>query len=183
MLTDVRGMVGRSKRTLVEDLMTELFPDCEEDAIQSPLPGPSNWIAVASAEHVQIGRTGGFMQVCHGKGGPLRRIRAGDRVVYYSPTATFGGKDRVQAFTALGCVISQTPYQVEMNGGFKPFRHDVVWDDSDTVGMAELLPRLVFHEGQRNWGAKLRFGLLKICVQDMRVIAAAMSSQQVKAED
>nr|WP_315485999.1 EVE domain-containing protein [uncultured Undibacterium sp.] len=45
-----------------------------------------NWIAVACAEHVAIGRELGFMQVCHGKASPLRRLRAGDKVVYYSPT-------------------------------------------------------------------------------------------------
>jgi hypothetical protein len=32
-----------------------------------------NWIAVASAEHAQRGRSEGFMQVCHGKAAPLRR--------------------------------------------------------------------------------------------------------------
>ena len=46
----------------------------------------ANWIAVASAEHVRRGREGGFMQVCHGKAAPLRRIQPGDGVVYYSPT-------------------------------------------------------------------------------------------------
>ena len=42
-----------------------------------------NWLAVASAEHVEIGRSAGFMQVCHGKASPLRRVQPGDRVVYY----------------------------------------------------------------------------------------------------
>lgn len=37
----------------------------------------NNWIAVASAEHVRIGRAGGFMQVCHGKATPLRRVKPG----------------------------------------------------------------------------------------------------------
>ena len=40
------------------------------------------WIAVASAEHARRGKAG-FMQVNHGKKGPLQRIRAGDGVVYY----------------------------------------------------------------------------------------------------
>src|ERR1700722_19285540 len=44
-----------------------------------------NWIAVASAEHVRLGRSDGFMQVSHGKSAPLRRIEPGDRVVFYSP--------------------------------------------------------------------------------------------------
>ena len=49
------------------------------------------WVAVASAEHVRHGREHGFMQVCHGKAAPLRRIHPGDRIVYDSPTVTFRG--------------------------------------------------------------------------------------------
>jgi hypothetical protein len=63
-----------------------------------------NWIAVASAEHVRLGRSQGFMQVSHGKVAPLGRIQPGDRVVFYSPTEAFRGKDRLRAFTAIGIV-------------------------------------------------------------------------------
>ena len=45
-----------------------------------------NWLAVASAEHVEIGRNGGFMQVNHGKATPLRRIQPGDRIVVLNMT-------------------------------------------------------------------------------------------------
>jgi hypothetical protein len=37
----------------------------------------SNWVAVASAEHVHKGKMGSFLQVCHGKITPLKRIKAG----------------------------------------------------------------------------------------------------------
>ncbi|WP_022704604.1 hypothetical protein [Pseudorhodobacter ferrugineus] len=43
------------------------------------------WIGVASADHVAIGRAQGFMQVCHDKGSPLRRIKPGRAVISYSP--------------------------------------------------------------------------------------------------
>lgn len=39
------------------------------------------------------------MQVCHGKAAPLRRVKPGDRVVYYSPTLEFRSKSKLQAFT------------------------------------------------------------------------------------
>jgi hypothetical protein len=68
-----------------------------------------NWIAVACAEHVRRGRAGGFMQVCHGRAAPLRRICAGDCVAYYSPSETLRGKDRLQAFTAIGTVCAGQP--------------------------------------------------------------------------
>jgi EVE domain len=86
-----------------------------------------HWIAVASAEHVRRGKSEGFIQVSHGKAAPLKRIKPGDRVVYYSPTVTLGGKDRLQAFTAIGTVKEGEPYVFDMGNGFKPYRRDVAW--------------------------------------------------------
>jgi hypothetical protein len=77
-----------------------------------------NWIAVASAEHVHFGRQAGFMQVCHGKAAPLRRIQPGDCVLYYSPTTTCGGKEKLQAFTAIGIAKIREPYQFDMGESF-----------------------------------------------------------------
>src|SRR4029077_10421440 len=71
-----------------------------------------NWIAVASAEHVRLGRSNGVMQVSHGKSAPLRGIEPSDRVVFYSPTDAFRGKDKLQSFTAIGVVKEGAPYQV-----------------------------------------------------------------------
>ncbi len=34
----------------------------------------THWVAVASAEHVRIGRETGFMQVCHGKAAPIKSL-------------------------------------------------------------------------------------------------------------
>ncbi|HEX5276847.1 MAG TPA: EVE domain-containing protein [Fluviicoccus sp.] len=133
-----------------------------------------SWIAVASAEHVRRGRAEGFMQVCHGKGGPLRRMRPGDRVAYYSPTLTFGGKDRLQAFTALGEVRPGEPYQFDMGGGFVPFRRDVDWRAAGQAPILPLLPHLELTAGKKNWGYAFRFGLVEISAADMEVIAAAM---------
>jgi hypothetical protein len=78
-----------------------------------------HWIAVASAEHVRRGRREGFVQVSHGKAAPLKRIKPGDRVVYYSPTVTLGGKDKLQAFTAIGVVKEGEPYVFDMGNGFQ----------------------------------------------------------------
>ena len=87
-----------------------------------------NWIAVASAEHARRGRDHrplGFMQACHGKAGPLRRVAAGDRVAYYSPATVFGGTDRLQSFVSIGIVQPGEAYEFDMGGGFVPWRRDV----------------------------------------------------------
>ncbi len=138
-----------------------------------------NWLAVASAEHVEIGRNAGFMQVNHGKASPLRRIRPGDRVVYYSPNRTYRpshavrGKDKLQAFTAIGTVKEGTPYQADMGFGFQPYRRDVAWHDAEPMPLAMLQDKLAFTQ-EKNWGYRLRQGLVEISDADMTLIAAAM---------
>ncbi|MBB2757883.1 UNVERIFIED_ORG: hypothetical protein GGR68_001981 [Xanthomonas campestris] len=132
------------------------------------------WIAVASAEHVRIGREAGFMQACHGKAAPLRRIRPGDCVIYYSPTVTFGAKERCQAFTAIGAARDSAPYQVEMASGFRPWRRDVVWQSAEETPIRPLLGRLAFAQVDANWGYQLRLGLFGIDEEDADAIAQAM---------
>ena len=136
-----------------------------------------NWLAVASAEHVRHGREHGFMQVCHGKAAPLRRIHAGDRVAYYSPTEAFRGKGGLQSFTAIGAVRSGEPYAFDRGGGFIPFRRGVAWLQAMETPIRPLLDRLEFTAGVRNWGYPLRFGLSAISAADMDLIASAMKGR------
>ncbi len=140
-----------------------------------PDPPSHNWIVVASADHVRKGGAGGFMQAGHGKLAPLRRVRSGDRIACYSPATAFGGKDRLQAFTAFGTVRDGEPYQVDMGDGFQPFRRDVDWLAVREVPIQPLLERLEFTSGQRNWGYKFRLGLFAISDHDMDIIVAAMT--------
>ncbi len=133
-----------------------------------------NWIAVASANHVRLGRAQGFMQVGHGKGAPLKRISPDDLVAYYSPTIVYGEKELCRAFTAFGRVKAGEPYQVDMGQGFTPWRRDVAWLGKVEAPIAPLLEEMEFTRGKRNWGYKFRFGLFEVSDHDMAVIAAAM---------
>jgi hypothetical protein len=133
------------------------------------------WIAVACAAHVRRGLAGGFMQVCHGKAGPLRRIAPGDGVAYYSPTVTMGGREPCRAFTAIGQAAQGEPYRVDMGGGFVPWRRDVAWLAGQDAPVAPLIARLAVFGARPNWAAPLRFGLVAISAEDFAAIAAAMS--------
>lgn len=135
------------------------------------------WIAVASAEHVRRGRAAGFMQVNHGKAAPLRRVKPGDGIVYYSPNTGLGEKDGLRAFTAIGIVREGEPYQGDMGAGFTPFRRDVAWAKAEEAPIKPLLDRLDFTMAKSNWGYQLRFGLFEIGDHDFRVIADAMSAK------
>jgi len=141
-----------------------------------------NWIAVASAEHARRGRDHGrasasglgFMQVGHGKLAPLRRMRPGDRVAYYSPATTLGGTDKLQSFVSIGVVQPGEPYAFDMGGGFVPYRRDVRYVRAEEAPIQPLLDRFEFIDDRSHWGAKFRFGLLEVSAHDMRLIAEAM---------
>lgn len=139
-------------------------------------PERGNWIAVASAEHARRGCSAaqGYMQVCHGKCAPLQRVRPGDRVAYYAPAQTMGGKDRLQSFVSIGLVQPGVPYAFDMGGGFVPYRRDVAYVEAQDAAIAPLLDRFEFVEDRARWGAKFRFGLFKVSDADMRLIAGAM---------
>lgn len=160
-----------------------LFPGFEpaESGVASPdapaVPASGRaWIAVASADHVRIGRAAGFMQVCHGKAGPLRRIRAGDTVVYYSPTEAFRAGDGYRAFTAIGTVPGGEPYQVQMTPDFRPFRKNVDWWPARETPIRPLVGRLGF-TNVPSWGYQLRYGLVEITSADAGLIALAMGAE------
>jgi len=135
------------------------------------------WIAVASADHARRGRELGIMQVGHGKDGPLKRIHAADGVVYYSPTGSLGGKDRLQAFTSIGIAKDDRIYQVDMGEGFRPFRRDVSYVEAKEASILPLLDQLELTRGKRNWGGRFRFGLVEIAEADFETIAAAMGAR------
>ncbi len=133
------------------------------------------WIAVASAEHARKGKAG-FMQVNHGKAAPLRRLSPGDGVIYYSPTETFRGKDKLQAFTLIGRVKPGDIYAGEMAGG-TAYRRDVDYVEAADAPIAPLLDQLEFTRGRTNWGYQMRFGLFEISAHDFGRIAQAMGAR------
>ena len=134
------------------------------------------WLAIASVDHVQRGRAEGFMQVCHGKSAPLRRLKQGDGVIYYSPAITMGGRDKLQSFTAQGVISNDAVYQVDMGQGFLPYRRDVQWNDTMIIPIRPLLDRLELTRGKSNWAYPFRFGLLELSEHDFKLIAEAMAA-------
>ena len=135
---------------------------------------PKAWLAVASAEHVRLGRAAGFMQVGHGKGAPLRRLKPGDGIVYYAPTEVLGSGVPYRRLVAAGTVAPGEPYVGFMSDDFRPWRRDVLWRNTQEVPILPLLDQLSFSAGRKNWGQMLRFGLVAITPDDFRLIVDAM---------
>ena len=169
------AMTSHMTRQTQAELLTRVQQRC---AHTGGANGPKNWIAVASAAHARRGREGGYMQVCHGKLAPIRRLRPGDRVAYYAPTVTMGGKDTCQSFVSIGLVQSGEPYPFDMGEGFVPNRRDVVYVPSREASILPLLDAFEFVENRQRWGYKFRFGLFDISDHDMQLIAQAMGADE-----
>jgi hypothetical protein len=134
-----------------------------------------NWLAIASGGHVARGFAEGFMQVCHGKGAPLRRLHAGDRIAYYSPGRLMGGPADLRSITAFGMVADDELEQVEMAPDFHPWRRRVRWLSDKPLAIGTLRANPNFALAGPNWGAKLRYGLLQLDAHSMDMIETAMT--------
>ncbi len=139
----------------------------------------SYWIAVASREHVRLGVKAGIMQVCHGKCGPLQRIKPGDWVLYYSPVEIFGEKTPYRKFTALGQVQEGEPYQFKMSDDFIPWRRDVAFKKIKDISIEPLINELTFIKNKQHWGFPFRRGCFIISLQDFSLITKDMGYKGV----
>lgn len=132
---------------------------------------PKYWIITASKEHVKNGIQDGFAQACHGKSLPLKKMKKGDYVIYYSSKEYFDKKDKCQEFTAIGKVKSNDIYQFEMTPEFCPFRIDIDFFQSNDIPIVPLINDLQFIPNKQKWGNPFRWGTLQINEQDYQLIS------------
>ena len=133
-----------------------------------------HWIIVASKDHLQRGVAGGFIQANHGKAAPLKRMQAGDWVIFYSPKMKYDQPEKLQCFTEIGKVADDKMYQHDMGGGFVPFRRNVSFLPAQDVPILPLINDLTFIKDKTHWGAPFRFGTLQIPEEDFLLIASRM---------
>ena len=136
----------------------------------------TSWINTVSRNHVQRGVAGGFTQANHGKPHMLTRMKRGDWIVFYSPRTDFPDVAPLQAFTAIGEVTDDEPYQVEMSADFHPWRRNVDFAPANEAPIRPLIDDLDFIEDKARWGYKFRFGVFEISEHDLGVIRAAMDA-------
>lgn len=132
------------------------------------------WVGVASREHVLKGREQGIAQVCHGKKAPLKRMKPGDWIIYYSPTEIFGEKMACRKFTAIGKIKNGEPYQFKMSHDFIPWRSDVNFLSAKEVAIEPLIDKLSFIKNKKHWGFVFRYGMFEIPLHDCQLIATQM---------
>ncbi|WP_264564856.1 EVE domain-containing protein [Flavobacterium sp. N3904] len=137
------------------------------------------WIATISKEHTMRGIAGGFMQVCHGKEAPLKRMRKGDYLLIYSSKITMEGNEKCQAFTAIGRIKDDEVYQFQMSETFKPFRKNIEFLECEETSIIPLIDDLEFIPNKKSWGYPFRFGFFEINENDFNFITSRMLQNQV----
>lgn len=135
------------------------------------------WVNTVSKEHVLRGIEGGFTQADHGKVIRIRRLNRGDLIVFYSPRTAFQSGDLLQAFTAIGRIEDDEPYQVEMTPTFHPWRRRAQFFASEEALAKPLVPVLDFVANKGKWGLYFRRGLFQIPEADFQCISEAMKAQ------
>jgi DNA-binding MarR family transcriptional regulator/predicted RNA-binding protein len=133
------------------------------------------WVSTISRDHVRQGVEGGFTQTGHGKASGLKRLKADDWLIFYSPKTSLQDGEPVQAFTAIGRVLDEDLYQVEQAPGFTPWRRNIEFVKGTEAPIRPLIDQLSFIKDKRRWGYMFRVGLFKIPQQDFAVISRAMA--------
>jgi hypothetical protein len=145
----------------------------------------TKWINTVSREHVERGVRGRFTQANHGKPDALRRMSRGDWIIFYSPRTDYPDGEPLQAFTAIGQVVDDEPYQAvaslpasagEPTPDFHPWRRNVDFLTCTETPIRPLIDQLDFIENKERWGYKFRFGVFKIDDHDFEVIRSAMTA-------
>ncbi len=132
------------------------------------------WMAVASREHVQKGVAEGIAQVCHGKAAPLKRMKPGDWIIYYSSKERFREESPCRKFTAMGEILPGEVYSFRMSEDFIPWRRDVRFLAVKEAAIEPMLNDLSFIQNKRHWGYPFRCGLFEICESDFCLIKERM---------
>ena len=138
---------------------------------------PRYWVGVATRDHVLRAVEGGFAQLSHGKAEPLRRMRVGDWLVYYSPRLRYADREPCRAFTAIGQIASDEISAVAVRDDWAPFRKPARYLPAREAPIRPLIERLAFIEDKRHWGYPFRFNHFQIGAADFRLIAAAMGAE------
>lgn len=133
------------------------------------------WINTVSRGHVLRGVEGGFTQANHGNPNNLRRMARDDWIAFYSPKTDYPDGAPLQAFTAIGRVVDDDVYQVDLDPEFQPWRRAVEFVPCVETPIRPLLDELGFIVDKARWGYRFRTGVFAIDEHDFEVIRAAMS--------
>jgi hypothetical protein len=132
------------------------------------------WINTLPKDLVMIGRKQGIVQAHHGTAAPLKRLKAGDKVVFYSPKTKSLGGIPLKAFTAVANITDERIGQIQLGEGAQPFRLTAEFEDCIEVPIVPLVAKLQFIHNKKSWGYLFQLGLFEINENDFILIYSKM---------
>lgn len=131
------------------------------------------WIGVVAADHAAVAVREGVCAFSHGKRAQVEKLRVGDRFVYYSPRTGITTGDTVQAFTAMGEVTGDAPFEKQWAGTeFIAWVRAARFTPISPIPVKPMLEDLSFIKNPRYWGMAFRRGQFEISEDDYKRIAA-----------
>ncbi|MFJ7939211.1 EVE domain-containing protein [Peribacillus sp. NPDC096622] len=92
----------------------------------------------------------------------------------YSSKVSLKQSTVLQKFTALGKVIDDDVFQIDMGNGFMPFRRNIDFINCTETSIQPLIPHLAFIKNKKRWGYPFRFGHFEISEKDFKLLAEKM---------
>ncbi|MFN8578648.1 MAG: EVE domain-containing protein [Candidatus Sericytochromatia bacterium] len=136
------------------------------------------WIIVASKDHVNIGIKGGFVQANHGKKEPMKRLKKGDKIIFYSSKENIDDKYPYQKFTAICEVNDDEPYiGIMEQSNFNPYRRNVDFYPSIELSIKNVIEDLDFIKNKQKWGFPFMKGFFEISEKDFKYIESKMKDK------
>lgn len=132
------------------------------------------WVVVTSRDHALDGALEGVVQVNHGKNAPLKRMSAGDKVLFYAGKEIDKQTTLCQRFVALAILTDDTIFQYEVSENFKPYRRKADYQKVAEAAIRPLIDRLDFIENKEKWGYIFRTGYFEINKHDFDLIESHM---------
>jgi hypothetical protein len=123
---------------------------------------------------------GGYLQINSGLRASIEKFGVGDKMIFYSPKDINNpAKSRgIQKFTAIGTVLNENIYRIEISSSVKPFRRDMEFERVKALEVYRVLKDLDFIEDKRKWRETFeRRQLFEISEKDFEVIAGAMRAK------
>lgn len=135
------------------------------------------WILIAPKNQVVRAIAEGYAQTGHGKAHPLKRMNVGDGFIYYSPKLEYGGEVQCQRFTAIGYVVGEKVYSVELTPTIKAARREVKYLMCTDAQIRPLIPNLTFIKDKQHWGNIFKFDIIQVQSNDFMLIAKALNTK------
>lgn len=132
------------------------------------------WVVATSRDHALDGAREGIVQINHGKEGRLKRMSAGDKVLFYAGKKIYGQKEICQCFVALAVLTDDTIFQYEVSADFKPYRRKATYLKVMECAIRPLIDRLDFIKNKEKWGFVFRTGSFEINKHDFDLIKSHM---------